>query len=64
MSMRIKDRHDKLRELMIKYRLPADQYRAEGILKNVNTIEEYRALASDRKAIIKQAGKTVGHTTR
>ena len=34
-------------------------YRAEGIIKNVNTIEEYRALCSDRAAFLQQAGRTV-----
>lgn len=37
--------------------VPAGLFRAEGMLKNVNTIEEYRAL--DRSAIIEQAANTV-----
>ncbi|KAI9727361.1 MAG: Autophagy protein 7 [Chrysothrix sp. TS-e1954] len=35
----------------------AGQYRAEGILRNVNTLEEYKAL--DRNAIIDTAGRTI-----
>lgn len=45
------------RETDIVRRLPADHYRAEGILRNVNTIEEFKNL--DRNAIIERAGHTV-----
>ncbi|KAJ5992880.1 Ubiquitin-like modifier-activating enzyme atg7 [Penicillium sp. IBT 35674x] len=36
---------------------PAGLYRAEGMIKNVNTIEEYRNV--DKNKIILQAGKTI-----
>ena len=35
-------------------------YRAEGMIKNVNTIEEYKSL--DKGAILTQAGRTVRKT--
>lgn len=38
--------------------VPAGYYRAEGVIKNVNTIEEYRN--ADKPAILQLAGKTVG----
>ena len=38
-------------------RVPAGCYRAEGMIKNVNTIEEYKNL--DKGAILTQAGRTV-----
>lgn len=38
-------------------RAPAGLYRAEGMIKNVNTIEEYRNV--DKSKMILQAGKTV-----
>ena len=38
-------------------RVPAGYYRAEGTLKNVNTIESYRSL--DKAAVLNQAGRTV-----
>ncbi|MCJ1439091.1 Autophagy protein 7 [Xylographa pallens] len=37
--------------------VPAGFYRAEGMIKNVNTIEDYRAL--DKTAILNQAGRTI-----
>ncbi|KIW99222.1 E1-like protein-activating enzyme Gsa7p/Apg7p [Cladophialophora bantiana CBS 173.52] len=37
--------------------VPAGSYRAEGMIKNVNTIEEYRNI--DKLAMIQQAGKTI-----
>ncbi|MCJ1295804.1 Autophagy protein 7 [Xylographa carneopallida] len=37
--------------------VPAGSYRAEGMIKNVNTIEDYRAL--DKTAILNQAGRTI-----
>ncbi|KIW29606.1 E1-like protein-activating enzyme Gsa7p/Apg7p [Cladophialophora immunda] len=37
--------------------VPAGFYRAEGMIKNVNTIEEYRNI--DKLAMIQQAGKTI-----
>ena len=43
--------------LILRHRVPAGFYRAEGIIKNVNTIEDYRAL--DKAAILNQAGRTV-----
>ncbi|KAF1983605.1 E1-like protein-activating [Aulographum hederae CBS 113979] len=36
---------------------PKGSYRAEGILKNVNTIEEYKKL--DRTVLVERAGRTV-----
>lgn len=39
--------------------IPLSLFRAEGILKNVNTIEEYKAL--DRAAIVERAGRTVSN---
>lgn len=38
-------------------RAPASYYRAEGMIKNVNTIEDYRNM--DKSQMIIQAGKTV-----
>lgn len=38
-------------------RPPSGYFRADGMLKNVNTIEEYRAL--DRSSLIEQAGNMV-----
>lgn len=38
-------------------RAPAGFYRAEGMIKNVNTIEEYRNM--DKSQMINQAGRTV-----
>ena len=37
--------------------IPAGFYRAEGMIKNVNTIEDYRNI--DKLAMIQQAGKTI-----
>ncbi|KAK3078838.1 Autophagy protein 7, partial [Coniosporium uncinatum] len=37
--------------------LPKGNYRAEGILKNFNTIEEYKNV--DRPAVIERAGRTI-----
>jgi len=37
--------------------IPLNFYRAEGILRNVNTIEEYKAL--DTKEIMNRAGRTI-----
>lgn len=38
-------------------RVPAGYYRAEGMVKNVNTIEEYRSL--DKALVLTQAARTV-----
>ena len=38
-------------------RVPAGYFRAEGFIKNVNTIEEYRNL--DKRAILTQSAQTV-----
>ncbi|KAJ5291138.1 Ubiquitin-like modifier-activating enzyme atg7 [Penicillium angulare] len=38
---------------------PAGLYRAEGMIKNVNTIEEYRNV--DKSQLILQSGKTIWH---
>ncbi|KAJ5097560.1 Ubiquitin-like modifier-activating enzyme atg7 [Penicillium angulare] len=38
---------------------PAGLYRAEGMIKNVNTIEEYRNV--DKSGLILQSGKTIWH---
>ena len=38
-------------------RVPAGYYRAEGMIKNVNTIEEYKDI--DKIRLLQQAGKTV-----
>ena len=43
-------------------RVPAGYFRAEGIIKNVNTIEEYRNL--DKRAILFQSAQTVHKGTR
>lgn len=42
-------------------RVPAGCYRAEGMIKNVNTVEEYRGI--DKGNMLQQAGRTVstGH---
>ncbi|KAI9836833.1 MAG: Autophagy protein 7 [Sarea resinae] len=37
--------------------VPSGYYRAEGMIKNVNTIEEYKSL--DRTAILHRAGRTI-----
>lgn len=37
--------------------MAAGYYRAEGMIKNVNTIEEYRNL--DKAVVLNQAGRTV-----
>lgn len=37
--------------------VPTGAYRAEGMIKNVNTLEEYRDM--DKAAMLLQAGKTV-----
>jgi ubiquitin-like modifier-activating enzyme ATG7 len=47
----------KTRVLMLEYRVPAGFYRAEGMIKNVNTIEEYKDI--DKISLLQQAGKTV-----
>ena len=41
-------------------RVPAGYYRAEGMIKNVNTIEEYKEL--DKINMLQQTGKTVGNS--
>ena len=41
-------------------RVPAGFYRAEGIIKNVNTIEKYRAL--DKASVLNRAGHTVSQS--
>lgn len=41
-------------------RTPAGFYRAEGLIKNVNTLEEYSNI--DKAHILQQSAKTVGHT--
>ena len=46
------------RVVMLDSRVPAGQYRAEGMIKNVNTIEEYKDI--DKMSLLQQAGKTVG----
>lgn len=38
-------------------RTPPGYYRAEGIIKNVNTLEEYRGI--DKAHMLHQAGRTV-----
>lgn len=44
---------------MVDYnRAPAGYYRAEGMIKNVNTIEGYRDI--DKAHTLQQSGKTVG----
>jgi hypothetical protein len=43
--------------VMLDYRVPAGCYRAEGMIKNVNTIEEYKEI--DKITMLQQAGKTV-----
>jgi ubiquitin-like modifier-activating enzyme ATG7 len=42
---------------MLDSRVPAGCYRAEGMIKNVNTIEEYKEI--DKITMLQQAGKTV-----
>jgi len=44
------------------HRVPTGYYRAEGMIKNVNTIEEYRSI--DKNALLLQAGKTVSKATK
>ena len=41
-------------------RVPAGYYRAEGMIKNVNTVEEYKEI--DKISMLQQAGKTVSCT--
>lgn len=41
------------------FRVPAGFYRGEGIIRNVNTIEDYRNL--DKAAILNLAGRTVSN---
>jgi ubiquitin-like modifier-activating enzyme ATG7 len=43
--------------VMLASRVPAGCYRAEGMIKNVNTIEEYKEI--DKITMLQQAGKTV-----
>lgn len=43
--------------LWIRNRAPAGYYRAEGLIKNVNTIEEYRNV--DKTQVIQEAGAKV-----
>ena len=38
-------------------RVPVGYYRAEGMIKNVNTMEEYQDM--DKPGMLMQAGKTV-----
>lgn len=45
---------------MSPHRVAPGLYRAEGMIKNVNTIEDYRNL--DKSAILTQAGRTVRNT--
>lgn len=40
-----------------KYSAPASYYRAEGMIKNVNTVEEYRNI--DKAKMLTQAGQMV-----
>jgi len=51
--------HREIREIKTdsKVRVPAGYYRAEGMIKNVNTIEEYRSL--DKGSILNQQAHTV-----
>lgn len=42
---------------MLESRVPAGCYRAEGMIKNVNTMEEYKDI--DKISLLQQAGKTV-----
>ena len=51
-----------LQRLISIYRVPNGLFRAEGTIKNVNTIEDYRKL--DRTKILNQAGRTVRFVTR
>jgi ubiquitin-like modifier-activating enzyme ATG7 len=46
--------------VMLDSRVPAGHYRAEGMIKNVNTIEEYKEI--DKISMLQQAGKTVGYS--
>ncbi len=39
-------------------RVPKGLYRAEGLIRNVNTIEDYKTL--NKPALLQQVGKTVG----
>jgi ubiquitin-like modifier-activating enzyme ATG7 len=39
------------------YRIPGGYYRAEGYIKNYNTIEEYKNV--DRSNVVDLAGRTV-----
>jgi len=38
-------------------RVPSGYYRAEGMIKNVNTVEEYKGV--DKIHMLQQAGRTV-----
>ena len=38
-------------------RVPAGYYRAEGMIKNVNTVEDYKGI--DKGSMLQQAGRTV-----
>ncbi|KKY27848.1 putative e1-like protein-activating enzyme gsa7p apg7p [Phaeomoniella chlamydospora] len=53
--------HDKLDDSARKVLglVPAGFYRAEGMIKNVNTIEEFRQLCTERTAFLQQAGRTI-----
>ena len=42
-------------------RVPVGFYRAEGMIKNVNTIEEYKI--ADKTLLISQAGSTVSNNS-
>lgn len=39
------------------FRVPLGYYRAEGMIKNVNTIEEYKNV--DKRQMLEQSGKMV-----
>ena len=41
----------------MRYRIPQGYYRAEGVIRNFNTIEEFRQV--DKPAFIEQAGRTI-----
>jgi hypothetical protein len=47
----------KIPTVLINPSAPASYYRAEGMIKNVNTIEEYRNL--NRSKMLHQAAQTV-----
>lgn len=44
------------------YRVPASYFRAEGTMKNVNTIEEYRN--ADKVHLLQESGRTVSSVVR